>query len=173
MIGLFKKIRHKLWLISYHSAPRRRSIWSTIMAWTLFVTLVLAVPAMLAGESLYARPVTVESIGGALIGEGGGPIIAVVIGADGGSGAWPGEHPYGEWTLTVSDVRWGFPVPTTTRRQPPRLDVNDYARPGVDVGVRLEPGDPVRVAIENALDTPHYRRWRTGWTDGAAQAQRE
>jgi hypothetical protein len=164
-VDVLRRIRHRLFLISYYSKSRDRSGWSLAIDVALFVSFFLALPAALAAEALYERPITRQSVEGRISGVAGGPFEARVMTGERDE-RWTEVHPWGEWELIVRSTDRGWPFSSVRRLKAPALDLNRFQDPGTARDVLLMADDPERVAIERALEADErpdlVETWRRG-----------
>jgi hypothetical protein len=167
MLGLFRRIRRRLALIRYYSAPRARNRWTRVQGWGLAAAFVLPFGAIMLAEALTETSVTMEARAGGLVVADDGTIRAHVREdpeSTKWSPAWVGA-PYGEWRLEVAERRMGWPFGSLRERQPARVRIHVFDEATPRVGSSLAAGDPVRPALEAALDEPVHRALLAAWRE--------
>ena len=167
---MIRGLRKRLWLIGYYSATRERTVWSRWVERALFASIALAVPATLAMESLVTRSATAHRVAGRLLETEEGVLFAVL---ERGRAAGLAEANHvGDWTLHIARTERGWPFPSLRKQEPPRLDLNRFDQPGIEIDARLAADDPVRVAIREALARGDRADLAADWQAGSTAEQR-
>ncbi len=159
---MIDRLRRHLRLITYYSSSRRRSAWTRGRDRVLLFTPLVAVGAVLLGEALVVRTVTVRDVPGKLYRDSTGPVVATVLGPERGARRAEGQ-PFGEWTISVMSVERGWPFASSRLARPPRLLLNLYDEAGIRNEDQVAADAPERHAIRAALASSEERALATAW----------
>ena len=164
---MLETLRRQCRLITYYSAMRKKTVWSRVINWASIVALVAALPITITAETIVVQPVSKRSEVG-MLGRTDGAITAT----------WHGDgkedhpaRPYGEWALTQSETRRGWPFPSVRRLETPRLELNLFDESGRKYNVQISTADPQRVAIEAILDAGGQDDLVAAWRGHVAQGE--
>ena len=148
---MLRRVRNKLRLIRYYSAPRRQTPWTKAMDVALFASLLLALPAAWLANFAVMRPSTAADINGQLFRRADSGIQAAVLSVTDRRPTLPDGKPIGNFQITVVREDHGWPLVTSDVRQPARMDMDILAETKARKNVKLDADDPLRVAIEQSL----------------------
>jgi hypothetical protein len=148
---MLRRVRHKLRMIDYYSARRPQTVWTRALDVSLFASLPLAFLAAWICNSTVIRSQIAIDLPGHFMSREGVPLVAVLMMADSTRVPYSDGKPLGNFQLTVRDEHRGWPLSTTYRRHPARIDVDLLSEPRARKNAHLETGDPIRVAVESAL----------------------
>ena len=159
---MIDRLRRRLRLITYYSSSRRRSAGTVGRDRVLLVVPLFAVGAMLLGEAVVVRPVTIRDVQGKLYGDPTGPLVATVRDSERGA-RWAVGRLSGEWTISVTSVDRGWPFASSGVARPPRLQLNLYDEVGTRSEIEVAADAPERHAILAALAAVEERALATAW----------
>jgi hypothetical protein len=165
---MFRRLRHKLRLIDYHSAQRERTVWSRATDVALFVTLVMALPLTWLMDVAVVREHEAAFLSGAIGRRPGGVLHAEVIDDTTLARMWTQGSQMGNFELVLVNEHRGWPVTTSIRRPATKLNMNlfEWLKPN-QKDVDIAGVDPtLRAAIDQAVDESTHDEVRARW--GAA-----
>lgn len=152
---MLRKLRQKLAMIRYYSAPQRQTRWTRARDIAFFTSFFLCLPATWIANHTVIRPTTAIDVSGWLgekPGPGGQTIPDAAMANNARSySAGSNVKVTGNFRLVIEDDYHGWPLTTSVYRPPARLSMDLFAEPLARANVRLEPDSPQRRAIENAL----------------------
>lgn len=144
------RLRHKLRMIRYYSAPRRETVWTRAEDWALVVALILSIPAAWVADRVAAEPRAAITTSGLLLGENEDELRGWVI-TDMNRRMEPPGRVFARWSLVVTDIYRGWPLTTSVHRQPATLNLDIVDEPSPRKNVVLPPDSPTRRIIAGAL----------------------
>lgn len=154
------RLRHKLRMMRYYSAPRRETIWTRAEDWALVVALVLSLPAAWVADRVMTEPREAISVSGFLLGEREDQLRAWVktdVRAE------PGGTLCARWSLVVTDVYRGWPLTTTVERRPATFNLDVPSEPAPRKEVKLAMDDPMRLVIAQELQRQGFEETAEAW----------
>ncbi|MSR29594.1 MAG: zinc ribbon domain-containing protein [Phycisphaerales bacterium] len=95
--------------IDYHSARTERNPWTRAMAWNLLLSLVAGIPGALATDWLVVRSTPIMTISGRLFVDDRGQLDGFALDSPLRMVGWEQARPYGEFSLSVQSMAWGWP----------------------------------------------------------------
>lgn len=167
---MLRRVQHKLRMIRYYSASRAQSAWTRALDLSLIASFLLALPAAWLCDRTVSRTETAVLLHGRLS-----------CAASGGYSAWldGGDRPRhtaglvcGSFQFQVLQERRGWPITTTTERQPPTVDVDIVTEPRPRKNIQLAGDDPLRLAIEAALRNGQESQAVEQWRNSGASVHR-
>lgn len=162
-LAMLRRVRQKLRLIRYYSAPRAHSNWTRAMDIALIASFFLAFPAAWMCDLLIVRKNIAITVGGQLFTQADGAIAALVLNPPKlGTGNVKGDIA-GTFALSVEDWQHGWPLTTTVRRQPARLDIDLRREPQPRINAQLAADDPIRRAIAAELEKADLHEALAAW----------
>lgn len=147
---MIRAIRYKLRMIRYYSAPRRRTLLTRLVDVGLVAAIVLAFPATFMGNAQFRIESVLIERDGHLSRTTNDTVIATLLDPD----APPTQRtdvPFGEFHLKLTESRTGWPAASSVTQSRVVLDLNRYDQAGVQRDTRLDPDDPLRLAILDGL----------------------
>lgn len=144
------RLRHKLRMIRYYSAPRRETVWTRAEDWALVAALLLSLPAAWLADRVALAPRDVITTSGLLLGESEDRLRGWVT-TEANMRLEPPGRVFARWSLIVTDVYRGWPVTTSVHRQPAVLNLDVVDEPAPRKNVILPPDSPTRMIIADAL----------------------
>ena len=153
-------------MIDYYSAARPRNTWTRARDASLFVTLVMALPVTWLCDVMVARPTVAAEFSGILSQNEGGVITAELqdVGNRSGTHAPKPLHvPIGVFRMELIDQRHGWPLTTTVRRLPARVDLDLRIEPAPRPNASLAADDPIRAAITQSLTSSGRHEMLRAW----------
>lgn len=169
---MFSKLRQKLAMIRYYSAPQRQTRWTRARDVAFFTAFFLCLPATWIADWTVSRPSTAVALGGWL-GEKTGPdgeqsFDAAMATNARSFGSTPNVKVLGNFNILIVDEFHGWPLTTSVHRRRAVLGIDLLGTPKAQEDVRLAANDPKRRAIENALAEDNQlealEHWRSGGT---------
>ena len=148
---MLRRVRNKLRLIRYYSAPRKQTPWTRAMDVALPVSLLLAIPAAWLANFSVVRPSTIADINGQIFRMADSSIQAAVVSVSDRRPTLPDGKPMGNYQITVVREDHGWPLVTSDVRRPARMDMDILSEVKARKNVKLDADDPLRIAIERSL----------------------
>jgi hypothetical protein len=149
---MLRHARRKLRLIRYYSAPRPQTAWTRATDVALLASLLLAVPAAWLANLAIERQSDVASAYGQFFRMDDASVEAVVLSVSDRRPSLPDGKPMGNFQITVVRDDHGWPLVTSQVQQPARVDIDILSEVKARKNVKLAPDDPLRLAMEHALD---------------------
>jgi hypothetical protein len=163
--ALLRNVKKRLRMIEYYSASRPRNGWTRAMDASLFLTLVLAVPVTWICDVMASRPRLAAEFSGVLSRTETGAITADLQEISKRNISQPHalNVPIGVFRVEVIDHHHGWPLTTTVRRQPARVNLDLRIEPVPRLNAMLAMDDPIRLAIAEALTRDHQQEILRAW----------
>lgn len=132
--------------MKYHAARRPDTVWTRWRGRLLLLAIVLAPPAMLAGERTWHRDTSVDRTVGGLVGPRSGPFIVGLATGDDQSIDWPAGSQQATFELHRFNRLHGWPLTSRITHDRLSIDIDRFnPPPQVD-------GDPTSDAILGEID---------------------
>jgi len=148
---MLRMLRRHLRQIRYYSATPVRTRWTMAMDIALFASLALAIPGALLSDLIVIRTSLHWEQHGRLARGEGGTLYAELIEESQVNEAWRQLRPHGTFVLYVPQHDGGLPLVSSRRPLPIQVDLEIFAVAEPDVQAALQPGAPVREAIDFAV----------------------
>lgn len=187
---MLRRLRRLRQHIRYHSAPRPSNPWSRSLDWAFIATFLLAFPAAFLADFTVREGTVVMSLPGIVARSPTNAVDAWLMSGQnsrassaGGSVAasappsrsapQTNDRIIGNFTLTVTDVRRGWPLVTTIERQPAALTIDIVAERAARTDVRRVREDEFQVAIEGALNKDEQTEALSAWNLERSEIRRQ
>lgn len=118
----------------------------------IVAALVLAIPAVIAGNVLIVRYITIFEQYGRVSISSDGETYATFLESEQSRLGWPDSRPYGEFTLFVVQRDAGFPLTSLRRLLPIQADVTVFRDASVDAAEAMTSGHPMHDAIDPIIE---------------------
>ncbi len=148
---MLRPIRQRLRLIRYYSAPRRRTLLTIFVDIALVAAIVLALPTSYLVNTLVRRDVASIELDGHLTRLPDDGVQARILNPNLNQSP-RSDVPYGEFHLSLTRTRSGWPASAAISDSRVRVDLNLYDQPNAQKDARLATDDPVYLAITDALE---------------------
>ena len=168
---MLRRLRHKLAMIRYYSAPRKETAWTRAADVALWITLLLALPAAWIGDVSHADHEPGPAVSGFLIGENVQNLEAWAVTDRNIKQNPPEGRNFGRWRLHVTDVHRGWPLITSVHRQPAQLDLDILSEPRERVNAQLAADDPIRIAIARELEQEEQTDIIAAWAQLSSEGR--
>lgn len=149
---MIARLRRQLRLIRYYSASREETPWTRAADWTLIGSLALALPAVFACNTFVSRAIIVDEHKGMFIRQTD-DTRAELLDGEAPLGGWPTAS-FGRFDVTIIEVARGWPLITSTRIRPARLNYDMFH----EVDARQDTGDEADAHLREAVRAVLQRR---------------
>lgn len=147
---MFRRLRHKLRLIRYYSAARRRTGWDTAGDVAFFASFFLCLPLAVLANFLVERTSTAVDVTGRFV-KDSGRLVAPLSASDTARSSTFAGASLGNYHLTARRSARGWPLTTSVVLYPAKLDVDILSEAAARPNAILSSDDPHRIAIETTL----------------------
>jgi len=148
---MLRRVRHKLRLINYHSATRKTTAWDRAADMAFFASFFLCLPVAYLLNLTVTRNTTAIDIMGRFVQDQGRTIARLNQADQQRTSTFTGAST-GNFHLTIVESLRGWPLTTSIAQQPVRLDLDILSEVKERPNAQLAADDPLRLAIERALD---------------------
>ena len=169
---MFRRVRHKLAMIRYYSAPRPRTAWTRAQDIAFFVSFFLCLPATWIANWSTVRPQTVFDLSGWIADRTDLTPLTIdawLANSPRARSIGPAVKITGNFRLVIDDHYRGWPLTTSVHRQPAVLDIDVLAQVKAQKDVKLDPNSPLRLAIERALTVDGQDEALESWQRNVVQ----